>query len=132
MEERRLGPVVGLGTWNTFETDEELADEVVGAAADAGVRLFDTSPMYRGAEHALAAALDGIRDGVTVATKIWAASAAEGREQFQRQMEWFEGSVDIEIPATKRPERARANAQAGEGRWFDEEQRALVTRLAGS
>jgi hypothetical protein len=28
MEERRLGPVVGLGTWNTFDRDAELAREV--------------------------------------------------------------------------------------------------------
>ena len=58
MEERRLGPVVGLGTWNTFDTDAALAGEVVGAALVAGVRLFDSSPMYRGAEAALGAALD--------------------------------------------------------------------------
>jgi diketogulonate reductase-like aldo/keto reductase len=94
--ERRLGPVVGLGTWNTFEGDDALADDVVSAAADAGVRLFDTSPMYRGAERALASALDGIRDDVVVATKIWADSVAEGREQFQRQLEWFEGRIDVE------------------------------------
>src|SRR3954451_7497039 len=93
---RRLGPVVGLGTWNTFDTDVELADEVVEAAAHAGVRLFDTSPMYRGAEQSLAHALDGIREDVVVATKIWAKSADEGREQFQRQLEWYEGSIDIE------------------------------------
>jgi diketogulonate reductase-like aldo/keto reductase len=96
MEQRRLGPVVGLGTWNTFDTDLECAEEVVEAAADAGVRLFDTSPMYRGAEQSLAHALDGIREDVTVATKIWAGSVDEGREQFQRQLEWYEGSVDIE------------------------------------
>ena len=96
MLERRLGPVVGLGTWTTFESDEQLADDVVSAAAEAGVRLFDTSPMYRGAEQALAAALDGIRDDVTVATKIWADTADEGREQFQRQLEWFEGRIDVE------------------------------------
>ena len=24
MEERRLGPVVGLGTWNTFDDDPEF------------------------------------------------------------------------------------------------------------
>ena len=29
MEERRLGPVVGLGTWNTFAAGAELAGEVV-------------------------------------------------------------------------------------------------------
>jgi len=32
MEERRLGPVVGLGTWSTFDHDASLAREVVDAA----------------------------------------------------------------------------------------------------
>jgi aryl-alcohol dehydrogenase-like predicted oxidoreductase len=40
--------------------------------------------------------------------------------------------VDVVIPATKRPERARANALAGEAPFFDAEQRALVERLAGA
>jgi diketogulonate reductase-like aldo/keto reductase len=95
MEERRLGPVVGLGTWNTFDADAAIAGKVVGAALDAGVRLFDSSPMYRGAEAALGAALDGRRDGTAVATKIWASSVEEGREQFRRQLEWY-GRVEIE------------------------------------
>lgn len=95
MEERRLGPVVGLGTWNTFDDDAALAREVVGAALGAGVRLVDSSPMYHGAERSLAGALDGRRDEATVATKIWARSADEGRDQFQRQLEWY-GRVEIE------------------------------------
>lgn len=95
MEERRLGPVVGLGTWNTFERDAALAREVVGAALDAGVRVFDSSPMYRGAEQSLGEALAGRRERATVATKIWADSVAEGREQFRRQVEWY-GRVEIE------------------------------------
>jgi diketogulonate reductase-like aldo/keto reductase len=95
MEERRLGPVVGLGTWNTFDADGDRAHAVVGAALDGGVHLFDTSPMYRGAEGALAAALAGRRAGATIATKIWAPSVAEGREQYRRQVEWF-GRVEIE------------------------------------
>lgn len=95
MEERRLGPVVGLGTWNTFDDDAALAREVVGAAVGAGVRLVDSSPMYRGAERSLAAALDGRRDEVRVATKIWAGSVEEGREQFRRQLDWY-GRVEIE------------------------------------
>ena len=95
MEQRRLGPVVGLGTWNTFDADAALAGDVVGAALDAGVRLFDSSPMYRGAESALGTALAGRRDGVSVATKIWASSVEEGREQFRRQLEWY-GRVEIE------------------------------------
>jgi diketogulonate reductase-like aldo/keto reductase len=95
MEERRLGPVVGLGTWNTFGSDTALAADVVTAALEAGVRVFDSSPMYRGAEASLAAALAGARDEATVATKIWADSTAEGREQYRRQREWF-GRVEIE------------------------------------
>ena len=95
MEERRLGPVIGLGTWNTFGTDARLAADVVGASLDAGVRVFDSSPMYRGAEASLAAAVGQRRSEATVATKIWAASADEGREQYRRQREWF-GRVEIE------------------------------------
>jgi diketogulonate reductase-like aldo/keto reductase len=96
MEERRLGPVVGLGSWNTFDSDTELARSVVDAAFGAGTRLVDTSPMYRGAERALAAALEGRRDQAIVATKIWAGSADEGRAQFASQLEWYEDRIEIE------------------------------------
>ena len=51
--------------------------------------------MYGQAEASLAAALAGRRERVTVATKIWAQSAAEGREQFRRQVAWY-GRVDVE------------------------------------
>jgi diketogulonate reductase-like aldo/keto reductase len=95
MEERRLGPVVGLGTWNTFDADTDLARKVVGAALDAGSRLVDTSPMYRGAERSLAVALEGRRDEATVATKIWTPSVGEGRAQYERQLEWY-GRVEVE------------------------------------
>ena len=95
IQERRLGPVVGLGTWNTFGSDVRNATEVVDAALAAGVRLFDSSPMYRGAEQSLGRALHGRREGTTVATKIWTASVEEGREQYARQVEWF-GRVEIE------------------------------------
>jgi diketogulonate reductase-like aldo/keto reductase len=95
MEQRRLGPVVGLGTWNTFADDAALARDVVAAALDAGIRLFDSSPMYRGAEQSLGAALAGHREGTIVATKIWTPSVYEGRDQYRRQVEWF-GRVEIE------------------------------------
>jgi len=95
MEERRLGPVVGLGTWNTFGGDAETARAVVEAAVDAGCRLFDSSPMYGGAERSLGAALESRREEVQVATKIWADSVEEGREQYARQREWF-GRIEIE------------------------------------
>jgi diketogulonate reductase-like aldo/keto reductase len=95
MEERRLGPVVGLGTWNTFGGDAATARGVVEAALEAGCRLFDSSPMYAGAERSLGAALASRRSEVQVATKIWTGSVDEGRRQYEDQVAWF-GRVDIE------------------------------------
>lgn len=95
MEERRLGPVVGLGTWNTFGGDAKTATAVVAGALAAGCRVFDSSPMYGGAEASLGAALEGRREETTVATKIWSGDVDEGREQYRRQVEWY-GRVEIE------------------------------------
>ena len=95
MEERRLGPVIGLGTWNTFGGDTSTAEEVVAAALDAGYRVFDSSPMYGGAEASLGKALEQRRNDAVVATKIWTSSIDEGSEQFRRQLSWF-GRVEIE------------------------------------
>ena len=88
MEERRLGPVVGLGTWQTFDGDAALAGALLDVASTAGVRVLDTSPMYGRAEESLAAALKGRRDVFEVATKIWSDSVSEGRRQFARQLGW--------------------------------------------
>jgi diketogulonate reductase-like aldo/keto reductase len=95
MEERRLGPVIGLGTWNTFDSDVDTARSVVSAAVESGARVFDSSPMYGGAEASLGAALAPFRREVSVATKIWAGSVDEGRAQYARQLEWYE-RVDVE------------------------------------
>jgi diketogulonate reductase-like aldo/keto reductase len=95
MNERRLGPVVGLGTYATFEDDTALASEVVAAALEAGCRVVDSSPMYGPAEASLSGALAGRRDDAVVATKIWARSVDEGRAQLEAQLRWF-GRVDVE------------------------------------
>jgi diketogulonate reductase-like aldo/keto reductase len=95
VEHRRLGPVVGLGTYATFDADAALARDVVGSALDAGTRLVDSSPMYGGSERSLGDALRGRRDEATVATKIWASSPDEGRLQYERQLSFF-GQVDLE------------------------------------
>ncbi|MEP6910142.1 MAG: aldo/keto reductase [Actinomycetota bacterium] len=95
MEERRLGPVIGLGTSNTFDSDRELARVVVGTVLDAECRLIDTSPMYGGAEESVGFALRERREDAVVATKIWADSVEEGRVQFADQLSWF-GRVEIE------------------------------------
>jgi diketogulonate reductase-like aldo/keto reductase len=95
MEERRLGPVVGLGTWNTFDRDTGMAREVVTAALEAGCRVFDSSPMYGGAEYSLSVALEGRREEAVIATKIWARSVAAGRAQYADQLAWYR-RVEIE------------------------------------
>ena len=103
MENRSLGPdraavpVVGLGTWQRLEAaaDAGRHRELVHGALDAGIRVFDSSPMYGRAEPLLAEALDGRRSDAFVATKIWARSAAEGAEQLRRALAWFGGRVDL-------------------------------------
>jgi diketogulonate reductase-like aldo/keto reductase len=95
MEERKLGPVVGLGTWRTFDGDAALAREVVSAALEEGTRVLDTSPMYGRAEQSLGTALEGRRGDAIAATKIWTPSVAEGRRQYDLQRRVF-GRVEIE------------------------------------
>ena len=105
MELRRFGktgvdvPVVGLGTWLTFDVDpehQENARAVVEAAFADGTRLVDSSPMYGRAERVLGAAIGDRRDEAFVATKIWTASPTEAKDQLERQLAYFEGIVDLE------------------------------------
>ncbi len=106
MEQRDLGrlsglrvPVVGMGTWQTFdvrgETAEAGARSVVDAALAAGARFFDSSPMYGEAERVLGLALAGRRDAALIATKVWTPSAAEGRAQAERALAYFGGRIDL-------------------------------------
>ncbi len=92
-------PVIGLGTWKTFDVDasrQSVADEVVATAFAAGVRVVDSSPMYGRAEAVLGRALADVRADAIVATKIWTPSVDEGRRQLQSQLGYFGGHVDIE------------------------------------
>jgi aryl-alcohol dehydrogenase-like predicted oxidoreductase len=77
MEFRRLGEsglvvsVVGLGTNNLgMKLDEEQSREVVHAALDEGITLFDTSDSYGASEQRLGALLEGRRDDIVLATKF--------------------------------------------------------------
>lgn len=95
MEARRLGPVVGLGTYGTFEDDLEAAQAVVDTALEAGTTVFDSSPMYGAAEASLGAALAVRRNEAVVATKIWSPTTREGRQQYDAQRGFFR-RVEIE------------------------------------
>src|SRR5437764_13220268 len=105
METRPLGdggpglPVVGMGTWRTFDVRGEHAvagaRRVVDAALAAGARVFDSSPMYGAAEEVLGTTLEGRRDDAFVATKLWSSSPAEGRNQAARALRYFGGQIDL-------------------------------------
>jgi len=95
VEIRRLGPVVGLGTYRTFDSDASRARAVVDAALAAGTTVFDSSPMYGGAQASLGAALAGLRDGTSIATKIWTPNVDEGRAQYEEQRRFF-GRIEFE------------------------------------
>lgn len=104
MERRAFGrsglvvPVIGMGTWKTFDvaaTELSSRRAIVDVALARGANLFDTSPMYGRAEQLVARTLDGRRDQAIVATKVWTASASEGREQMTRALEWYGGRIDF-------------------------------------
>jgi aryl-alcohol dehydrogenase-like predicted oxidoreductase len=77
MDFRRLGnsglavSVVGLGTNNLgLRLDMERSREVVHAALDEGITLFDTADSYGSSEERLGELLQGRRDDVVIATKF--------------------------------------------------------------
>lgn len=105
MEIRPLGnsgvnvPVIGLGTWQTFDLPPDqasVAEDVLAAAFTHGVRLVDSSPMYGRAERVLGRALGDRRRDAFVATKIWTPLLAEGKRQFSEQLDYFQGKIDLE------------------------------------
>ncbi len=85
MDFRRLGnsglvvSVVGLGTNNLgMKLDLDGSREVVHAALDEGVTLFDSSDSYGTSEERLGAILQGARDDVILATKFGSDASARG------------------------------------------------------
>ena len=92
-------PVIGMGTWRTFDVRGELAKKharaVVDAAFMAGANFFDSSPMYGQAERVLGEALHGRRDRAIIATKVWAQTAGEGRAQAEHSLTFFERYIDL-------------------------------------
>lgn len=105
MEQRDLGasglavPVIGMGTWRTFDVrgkvDQAERKDLVDLALRLGVRVFDTSPMYGEAERVLGASLTGRRDRAFVATKVWTSDPIEGQRQIDRALHYFDGRIDL-------------------------------------
>jgi diketogulonate reductase-like aldo/keto reductase len=73
-------PALGQGTWGMGENENARADEVAALrlGIDLGMTLIDTAEMYGegGAEKVVADAIDGRRDRVFVATKVYPHNAS--------------------------------------------------------
>lgn len=86
-------PVIGLGTWQTFDVGASAADraplrDVLAAFVQGGGRLVDSSPMYGNAETVLGdlAAELPLRSRLFVATKVWTSGRAAGVRQMDASM----------------------------------------------
>ncbi len=97
-------PVIGMGTWLTFNvpTSGPLFEARLGVLREffqQGGGLVDSSPMYGNAEAALGACLERLQDteGLFAATKVWSASDASGREQFEDSFRlWGREKLDLQ------------------------------------
>jgi diketogulonate reductase-like aldo/keto reductase len=86
-------PVVGLGTWQTFDVGPGSAEraplaEVLAAFVELGGQLVDSSPMYGRSEEVVGdlAAQLGLRAKLFIATKVWTSGRMAGIRQMEESM----------------------------------------------
>jgi diketogulonate reductase-like aldo/keto reductase len=83
-------PVIGLGTWQTFDVDAERAGldqrkEVLRILLEAGGKVIDSSPMYGRAEAVVGTLLSEMKGHAPtfLATKVWTSGEAAGVAQMK-------------------------------------------------
>jgi aryl-alcohol dehydrogenase-like predicted oxidoreductase len=86
-------PVVGVGTWQTFDVGPRTAERgpleaVLGTFVALGGKVVDSSPMYGNSEQVVGdiAAKMGLRPKLFVATKVWTSGRRNGIEQMNDSM----------------------------------------------
>jgi diketogulonate reductase-like aldo/keto reductase len=86
-------PMVGIGTWQTFDVGEDRAaldqrKEVLAILFEAGGKVIDSSPMYGRAEAVVGTLLSEMaaRDKAFLATKVWTSGGAAGIAQMQASL----------------------------------------------
>jgi diketogulonate reductase-like aldo/keto reductase len=87
-------PVVGCGTWQTFDVGadanarKKLA-EVLATLFDAGGTVIDSSPMYGTSEDVAGSLIAemGARSKAFIATKVWTRGKQGGIQQIERSMQ---------------------------------------------
>lgn len=88
-------PVIGMGTWQTFDEDPADADamkrlgDVLRTFHDAGGRVVDSSPMYGRSESVTGKVSTdlNINDDLFVATKVWTRGEQAGVDQMRDSMQ---------------------------------------------
>jgi diketogulonate reductase-like aldo/keto reductase len=86
-------PVIGLGTWQTFDvrltpaTHTQLGAVLTGLVSG-GARLVDSSPMYGNAEHVVGELAAGLKlhPQLFLATKVWTTGRTEGIRQMEASL----------------------------------------------
>lgn len=93
-------PVVGVGTWQTFDIGPERAGldqrkEVLSILLEAGGKVIDSSPMYGRAEAVVGSLLAEMkaRDKAFLATKVWTPGASAGIAQMNASLAKLQASA---------------------------------------
>jgi aryl-alcohol dehydrogenase-like predicted oxidoreductase len=89
-------PVIGLGTWQTFDVGTSPAErgplaEVLRRFSAAGGRVIDSSPMYGRAEETTGDLVAQVRPAPApfIATKVWTTGKEAGIRDMERSMKRF-------------------------------------------
>ena len=96
-------PVVGVGTWQTFDVGGDTARrtelaEVLRVLFDAGGRVVDSSPMYGASESVVGELCAPLKlcAPLFMATKVWTRGREDGIRQMQRSIERMRaGRLDL-------------------------------------
>jgi diketogulonate reductase-like aldo/keto reductase len=96
-------PVIGLGTWQTFDVDlagpaRKQLEEVLALFVKLGGKVVDSSPMYGRAEEVVGdiSAKLRLRDSLFLATKVWTRGKQAGIESMERSFSRFQSKrIDL-------------------------------------
>ena len=95
-------PVVGLGSWITFNVgdDRSARDDcarVMQAFFEAGGRVVDSSPMYGSSQSVIGYGLEKLKPSTLFAAdKVWTSSGSEGRSQIEEtRRRWGVSRLDL-------------------------------------
>ncbi|MBX7153094.1 aldo/keto reductase [bacterium] len=93
-------PVIGLGTWQTFdvgssESERQPLKDVLTTMRSIGGRVIDSSPMYGNSEEVVGdlTVMTGTAESFFYATKVWTSGKDEGKIQMMESMKKLRRSV---------------------------------------